>query len=60
MYQYFQRHFGFRNLIFDVLGYEIVFKGMLENAEKGFTTTGKPVNSTIYEIILRKIGGVGH
>ena len=42
------------------LGYEIVFKGMLENAEKGFTTTGKPVNSTIYEIILRKIGGVGH
>jgi len=42
------------------LGYEIVFKGIVENAEKGFTSTGKPVNSTIFEIILRKTGGVGN
>ncbi|WP_288738243.1 hypothetical protein, partial [uncultured Enorma sp.] len=40
------------------LGYEIVSKGIVENIEKGFTTTGKPINSTIYEIILRKNGGV--
>lgn len=39
------------------LGYEIIFKGMVENTEKGFTTTGKPVESTIFKIILRKIGG---
>ena len=34
-----------------------IFKGMVENTEKGFTTTGKPVESTIFKIILRKIGG---
>ena len=39
------------------LGYEIIFKGKVENTEKGFTTTGKPVESTIFKIILRKIGG---
>ena len=42
------------------LGYDIVSKGMVENAEKGFTTSGKPINSTIYEIILRKTGGGGN